>query len=56
MVISKQVVGTMVRQTALNICRRKRLENDRWVILLLNAMLLSNFYNRNKKLNQEYGK
>lgn len=28
MVISKQVVGTMVRQTALNICRRKRLEND----------------------------
>lgn len=29
MVISKQVVGTMVRQTALNICRRKRLENDR---------------------------
>ncbi|XP_050435696.1 ral GTPase-activating protein subunit beta isoform X9 [Adelges cooleyi] len=28
MVISKNVVGSMVRQTALNICRRKRLEND----------------------------
>ncbi|XP_050531868.1 ral GTPase-activating protein subunit beta isoform X2 [Daktulosphaira vitifoliae] len=27
-VISKDVVGSMVRQTALNICRRKRLEND----------------------------
>jgi len=28
MVVSRRVLGTMVRQTALNICRRRRLEID----------------------------
>ncbi|XP_046680687.1 ral GTPase-activating protein subunit beta isoform X3 [Homalodisca vitripennis] len=28
MVISRRVVGSLVRQTALNICRRRRLDND----------------------------
>ena len=28
MVISRRAVGPMVRQTALNMCRRKRLETD----------------------------
>ncbi|XP_078001249.1 ral GTPase-activating protein subunit beta-like [Glandiceps talaboti] len=28
MVVSRRSLGTLVRQTALNICRRKRLEND----------------------------
>ncbi|XP_065334606.1 ral GTPase-activating protein subunit beta isoform X7 [Cloeon dipterum] len=28
MVVSRRVIGNLVRQTALNICRRRRLEND----------------------------
>jgi hypothetical protein len=28
MVASRKVIGNLVRQTALNICRRRRLEND----------------------------
>lgn len=28
MVVSRRVLGTMVRQTTLNMCLRKRLEND----------------------------
>lgn len=30
MVVSRRVLGSMVRQTALNICRRRRLDNDRY--------------------------
>jgi hypothetical protein len=29
MVVSRRALGSMVRQTATNICRRKRLDNDR---------------------------
>jgi len=29
MVVSRRVLGTLVRQTALNMGRRKRLDNDR---------------------------
>ncbi len=28
-VVSRRVLGTLVRQTALNMCRRRRLESDR---------------------------
>ena len=31
MVVSRRVLGTMVRKTAINICRRRRLEIDRFV-------------------------
>ena len=30
-VVSRRVLGTLVRQTALNMCRRRRLESDRYV-------------------------
>ena len=31
MVVSRRALGSMVRQTALNMCRRRRLDNDRYV-------------------------
>lgn len=30
MVVSRRALGSMVRQTALNMCRRRRLDNDRY--------------------------
>lgn len=33
MVVSRRVLGTLVRQTALNMGRRKRLDNDRYKII-----------------------
>ena len=37
MVVSRRALGSLVRQTALNIGRRKRLDNDRFVIIFLLA-------------------
>jgi hypothetical protein len=34
MVVSRRALGTLVRQTALNMARRKRLENDRYFYLI----------------------
>ena len=32
MVVSRRSLGTLVRQTAINICRRKRLESELYVL------------------------
>lgn len=36
MVVSRRALGPLVRQTALNMARRKRLDSDRWVNLNCN--------------------
>ena len=51
MVVSRRVLGTLVRQTALNMGRRKRLDNDRYVglqslhiLITLMPVILAIFY------------
>lgn len=39
MVLSKRVVGSLVRQTVYNMAKRRRLDNDLWVIQLVNKLL-----------------
>lgn len=33
MVVPRRALGSLVRQTALNMGRRRRLDNDRWVLI-----------------------
>lgn len=52
MVVSRRTLGSMVRQTAINIGRRKRLESDSYVLI---KMMYYNTMDSNKSFNYMQG-